>query len=284
MSFNQSRVTLLTVVTYFVILRTLLKGSFVRLSLDDASKVVSFSHSLAISIAAIYALNASDWQLTNEQEQEIIRQEQSNSLKGIENRNILDDSQNIIINGRSPLAKDLLAWEAGYLLYDTIALCIQSRQRHNVSGLLRLVVYTLRDSRDILVHHILIFSGLASLPAYFSIRRELGTWIFTSFLLMNASTPVLHARTWFRRRYGKRSETLEFSFILLFAMSRFGLVYWVIDKYAQYHNLSFRTAFGRLYLVCKTGTLALVGFNAIWWLALVRNFMKRAILQRRKPQ
>ena len=277
MGFNQSRIILLTVVTYSAVLRSFLKGSLARLSLDDATKIVSFSHSLAISIAAVYTLNKRDWKLPDEHEQETIRNERL-----IGNRYRLDDSENIIINGRSPLAKDLLAWEAGYLLYDTIALLIQTRQKRNVSGFLRLIGYTFRESTDIFVHHILIFSGLASLPVYFFLRRELGTWVLTSFLLMNASTPVLHARTWFRRRYNKRSETLELCFILLFAMSRFGLVYWIIDKYAQYHNLNFRTAFKSLYLICRTVTLALVGFNAIWWLALVRNFLKRAISKRKR--
>lgn len=282
MGFNQSRITIVTAVTYFAILRSLLKGSVARLSVDDASKVVSFSHSLVISIAAVYALNARDWKLPDEQEQESIRHDQLKFLKDNGNRDMLDDSKNIIINGRLSLAKNLLAWEAGYLLYDTIVLCIQCRQKHNISGFLRLVLQTFRESKDVFIHHILIFLGLASLPPYFKLRRELGTWIFTSFLLMNASTPILHARTWFRRKYGKRSETLEVCFILLFAISRFGLVYWVIGKYAQYHSLSFRTAFGSLYLVCRTGTLTLVGFNAIWWLFLVKNFVKRAILASRR--
>ena len=280
--FGQSRVSVVTVITYSVVLHSLRKGPFARLSLDNASKVVSFSHSLVISLAAIYTLSAGDWALPDSQEQAAIRHEQAKNLGSYKDRKMLDDTQNIIINGRSSLAKGLLAWEAGYLLYDTIVLFVQSQQRHKASGYMRLIGYTISESTDVFVHHVLIFFGLASLPTYFLNRRELGTWVFTSFLLMNASTPLLHARTWFRRRYGRQSEALEFSFILLFAATRFGLVYWVIRKYAQYHYLETWNAFKSLYLICRTGTVALVGFNAIWWVTLVRRFVKRIASQGQK--
>ena len=277
MGYEQWPVTLLTIITYSAALRSLVKSSPCCLSVDNASKIVSFSHSLTISAAALYTLNAGGWALPGAQEQEAIRREQLNRLGGQGNYALLDDSQNIIINGRSRLAKGLLAWEAGYLFYDTIILFVQSRQKHRNPGLLYLVRLTISESADVFVHHVLIFFGLASLPIYFSKRRELGTWVFTSFLLMNASTPLLHTRTWFRRRYGKQSEALELSFILLFAASRFGLVYWVIKKYAYYHDLETWDAFKRLYFVCRAGSSALVGFNAIWWSILLKRFLRRMI-------
>ena len=279
---DQTRISIATVIIYSAILSLLRRGTVASLSLDNASKVVSFSHSLAISLAAVYTLNTGYWALPDIGEQAAIRHEQVELHDRHDNSMLLDDSQNIIINGRSDLAKGLLAWEAGYLLYDTITLFAQSKQKHKASGYMRLVGYTFRESTDVFTHHVLIFFGLASLPSYFSHRRELGTWVFTSFLLMNASTPLLHARTWYRHHYGRQSEALEFSFLLLFASTRFGLVYWVVRNYAQYHNLETWNAFKSLYPICRVGTIALVGFNAMWWIALLRKFVKRAMFRRQK--
>ena len=274
--------TLATIITYSCILRLLTKGQVSRLSVDNASKVVSVLHSLAVSTLALYLLRSDDWSLPTPEETLSMKSDTSNTDNNSGDLEIpLDDSQNVIINGRSSKAKALLAWEAGYLFYDTVVLILDRRTKEQETTFIKSLTSAIKSSPDVFIHHVLLFLGLASLPTYFSVRRELGTWVFTSFLLMNASTPFLHLRTFYRRQYGKKSMSLEFLFVVAFAASRFGLVFWVLQQYAKYHDLDTWSAFQKLYFVCRAGTMSLVGFNAIWWFTLVSRLTKQLIIQKR---
>jgi hypothetical protein len=180
----------------------------------------------------------------------------------------LDDSDNHLIRGCSRLANAITSWETGYLLYDTWALIRPSGDAPAS------LTQAARRSPVLLGHHLSLAAALLVLQVYIARGRERGIWIIVAFLLMNASNPLLHAR-WWTRRTGRHSRLLETVFALTFALSRFGLVAWVLGRYGAHHGLGALAAYRRLRIPCQLGTGALVGLNALWWLALVRGIFAR---------
>lgn len=186
----------------------------------------------------------------------------------------LDDSRNPIIQGQNTLANFVTAWEAGYLIYDTGAMLLDSRANGRSKSYLTAITRMLQRSPVVFVHHILLIGGLLLLQAYIVAGREKGLEILMTFVLMNASTPLLHLRWWLKRTTGRKDARADAALAFVFAVTRFGGVYWVMKKYGQYHNLNSWEAFRRQRLPCQAGTGLLTVLNALWWLGLLRQSVK----------
>lgn len=186
----------------------------------------------------------------------------------------LDDSANPLISGRNALANFVTAWEAGYLIYDTGALFLESYVKDSSRGTRRAFRRLLRTSPIFVVHHVLLSAALLWLQTYIAVGREKGLKIIMAFALMNASSPVLHLRWWRRKTTGRNNASIDIALALVFAVTRFGSVYWVMEKYGQYHDLSPWQAFRMQRLPCQAGTGSLTAVNALWWLGLLRQMTK----------
>lgn len=183
----------------------------------------------------------------------------------------LDDSQNPLISGRNILANFVTAWEAGYLVYDTGALFFESYVKSDPRSTRRALVRLLRTSPVFVVHHVLLTVALLWLQTYVAVGREKGLKIIMAFFLMNASSPLLHLRWWRRKTTGRSDAKIDIALALVFAATRFGSVYWVMERYGHYHNLSPWQSFRKQRVPCQAGTGSLTAVNALWWLGLLKQ-------------
>ena len=230
------------------------------------NKAVSAAHATTSSITALLLLRYASWP--------ILPSQKSAPQDAYGKSHHLDDSRNPTINGHNKLANALTAWETAYLLYDTYAM-IDARRKKDQSAVRAALRAVARDSPITLVHHVLLSSALLVLQAYIAAGKEKGMWVITAFLLMNGSTPLMHARWWNRQRTGASNTALDMAFLATFAASRFGVVYWILTKYGQHHGLGPFQAYAMLRKRCQIGTAMLVGLNGIWWTMLAVNIAKR---------
>jgi hypothetical protein len=235
------------------------------------NKAVSAAHATTTSIAALLLLRYSSWP--------IIPLRSSATQNAHDSKQHLDDSRNPTINGQNRLANALTAYETAYLLYDTYTM-IHAQRRKNQSTVRAALRVVARDSPVTLVHHVLLSSAFLVLQAYIAAGKEKGMWVITAFLLMNSSTPLMHARWWNRQRTGASNTALDVAFLTTFAASRFGVVVWILTKYGQYHNLGPWQAYTMLRGKCQIGTAVLVGLNGLWWTTLAGHVLKRNIKRR----
>lgn len=235
------------------------------------NKAVSAAHATTSSIAALLLLRYSSWP--------ILPWPSSGPQDAHKRDRHLDDSHNPTINGHNRLANALTAYETAYLLYDTCAM-VHARRMKNQSTFRAALRVVARDSPVTLLHHVLLSSALLVLQAYIAVGKEKGMWVITAFLLMNGSTPLMHARWWNRQRTGTSNMALDIAFLATFAASRFGVVLWILVKYGQYHGLGPWQAYAMLRKRCQIGTAMLVGLNGIWWTMLAFNVAKRNIKRR----
>ena len=237
----------------------------------NLNKAFSAAHATTTSIAALLLLRYASWpvplprsastQDTNEKEQH------------------LDDTQNPMINGHNRMANALTAWETVYLLYDTYTMVRTYRMKNRLSFRAALGVAA-RSSPVAFAHHVLLSSAFLVLQAYIAAGKEKGMWVITAFLLMNGSTPLMHARWWNRQQTGTSSTAINVAFLTTFAASRFGVVVWILTKYGQHHGLGPWQSYTMLRKRCQIGTAMLVGLNGLWWTILAVNVVKRNIKRR----
>ncbi|CAK4030706.1 TRAM LAG1 CLN8 homology domain-containing [Lecanosticta acicola] len=228
-------------------------------------KGISDVHSLISSTAALYALSKR-WP------HDVQPKKHSASY--------LDDSNNPLIVGKSDLGNAITSWETGYLLFDTAVKLLshwQTVRAEQRVSLQRMPLAVLRREPLILFHHFALLGGLAFLQVYIAKGRERGVWIIVAFILMNASTPVMHWRWRQRQRTGRTTLTADVLLALVFGASRLGLVGWVLKQYADYHGIGAWDAFQRQRGVCRTGTAVLFGMNAVWEAALLKRIAGRII-------
>lgn len=202
-------------------------------------------------------------------------------------RSAFDDAATPLIAGRSALGNAVTAWEAGYLLFDSLALVWLSRPRPRSGAGVRdvgtAVVRCARDDPFIFVHHTTLFAGLAVLQYFISHGRERGVWVVVAFVLMNASTPLLNLRWWVRKRRGRGSLGLDAALAAAFAGARLGSVWWVLREYGRWHSggqgrvVGVWEAFRGQRWVCQVGTGALVGLNGLWLGLLVSSIGRRVM-------
>lgn len=185
----------------------------------------------------------------------------------------VDDSTNPTITGRNWLGNAVTAWETGYLVFDSAGMLWASPRsgRGTLSGLVK------RDP-VMVFHHLTLLSGLGILQFFVSRGRERGVFVITAFLLMNASTPLLHVR-WFLRQSGKSSVVVDAVFAMVFAVCRIGVVFWVLRRYGRWHGLGAWEALSGQRWICQVGTAGLVGVNGVWVSMLVRSIVRRVVLQ-----
>lgn len=231
-------------------------------SLKFRIKAISAGHSVLATALTVYALRG-HWQI-----------QASEKGKAPSPDNALDDAENPLISGTSKIANFVTAWEAGYLIYDTIALAIEARGQDYGASLSRILRRTIKRSPVMVVHHVLIIAALLYLETYIATRREKGQKIIMAFFLMNASNPLLHLR-WYRHKVTGRSDVrIDSALATVFAATRFGSIWWVMREYGLYHNIGAWEAFRRQRIPCQAGTGLLTTMNALWWLALVAQIVK----------
>ena len=187
----------------------------------------------------------------------------------------LDDSENPLIQDQSNFANALTAWETGYLVYDTWVL-VHSVHAGSESSYYQSILQAAKTQPAGFGHHIALSCAFLVLQRYIHLGRERGIWIICALMLMNASTPVLHAR-WWARQQGSSSKTWDAVFAAAFATCRFGTVAWVLRTYGYYHGLGAWESYRKLRIPCQTGTGALVGLNALWWVALTTGMVRRGL-------
>ncbi|KAL8787064.1 MAG: hypothetical protein Q9213_002406 [Squamulea squamosa] len=194
-----------------------------------------------------------------------------------------DDSNNPLIQTRSPLGNFVTAIECGYLLQDTINLLQAARLRRGLArtrSKIDLRSFLHYVDKPLLIHHIGIALALLGLQYYISQNRERGVYIIVQFLLMNSSTPVLNLR-WWLRTYHPDFKLIrlgsDMAFIAVFYMARVWLIGWIIKEYGKSHGYSsaWEVYVKALRLPCKVGTGALWVVNTAWWALLVKSVIKR---------
>jgi TLC domain len=256
-----------SIVTYSIICRLLLRGTKQGV-VDVRLRAISAAHASVATLVILLALSASPLRFPAPTGL-VTHRGPKYTLDGN-----LDDTGNPLIKERSSLANAVTAWETGYLLYDTWALVRSANPTS--SGFVESIGAAARKQPAIFGHHLALSSAFLFLQHYIYRGRERGIWIIIAFLLMNASNPLLHARWWMRQQ-DRASRRLDITFAVVFAVSRFGLVGWVLQRYAVYHNIGAWDAFKKLRSPCQAGTSTLVGLNALWWMILVKNLMKKSL-------
>ena len=266
----------LSTTTYILLLRVLRSSNVFGLcSVQGPVKVISSAHAAVSSLLAVYALRSSQWYRFPSPSARF----SSRKPPTLTGDGDLDDSANPLIQRRSAVLNALTAWEAGYLIYDTYALVTSLRVSHQPTiklGLVGAVFRLARVSPAILAHHVLLAAALLYLQVVIARNRERGVWVIVAFMLMNASTPVLHAR-WWAKRSGRDmlAHVLEVILVVSFAVTRFGAIAWVLKCYGGYHGLGPWEVYKRFRPQCQAGTAALVAFNGLWWFIIVKQLVKR---------
>ena len=224
-------------------------------------RAISALHSTSTTFAALYLLNFDPWPVPAAQSDRTLDSDHP------------DDRANPIISGKSVRGNLVTAWETGYLVYDTLALLYASSKSHPSHNPL---VTLSKNDPVFLTHHVVLIVALGYLQTYIAKGRERGVWVIIAFILMNASSPLLHLRWWSKkRRNGRVPLGLDVAFAVVFAASRFGLIVWVLKRYGDYHGFGPVEALRRQRIPCKSGTAMLVGVNAVWWVSLVRGILLR---------
>lgn len=205
-------------------------------------------------------------------------------------KSVFDDLLNPMIAGRSTLGNAVTGLETGYLVFDTLALIYLSRQRlqdaHSkgspastatTSNLATAFAHLAKSEPLTLTHHLTLATGLGILQNFIARGRERGVYIITAFILMNASTPLLHLRWYRRKRTGRSSLILDAALAVVFAAARLSVIWWVLGQYGKWHGVSaWQTLRGQRW-VCQAGTGALGVLNAVWLGRLVRGIGGRVL-------
>lgn len=256
----------LSAATYTAALNVLERSSLGSGNPIADSKALSDVHSLFTTVGGLYALSK-PW---------------SRASHGATSpATYLDDRRNPLIWGRSSLGNAITSWETGYLLFDTIhKLLLQYRGTSAQDGgvprrLANAFVAVSKKEPVIWFHHLALLGALSGLQVYTARGRERGVWIIVAMMLMNASTPVMHWRWRQIKRNGKSSLKLDVVFALVFAACRFGVVFYVVRKYAKYHGLESWEAFRRQRAICQLSTASLVVLNGVWWSLLLKRIFGR---------
>ncbi|KAK5952847.1 hypothetical protein OHC33_005966 [Knufia fluminis] len=254
----------LSTATYGAVLGSLYEKRQPHSSLRALVKAISAGHSIVATCLTIASLSQ-PWTIL------------PGSLKAgsIDSADRLDDSRNPLISGKNSLANFITAWEAGYLIYDTGAMFLESFVKDRSRGYCSALIRLLRGSPVFVAHHALLIASLLWLQTYVAVGREKGLQIIMAFFLMNASNPLLHLRWWRKKSTGKSDVRVDAALAAVFAATRFGSVYWVVEKYGQYHDFGVWEAFRRQRLECQAGTGLLTGLNAVWWVGLVMQILRR---------
>lgn len=263
-------VVILSTTTYSAILRLLYDEKQSNSSVRVLVKSISACHSIVATCLAIVSL-VQPWAIPSSP------QTTKSPSSGIESSATgkLDDTRNTLISGKNNLANFITAWEAGYLIYDTGALFLESYVRDKSRGYRSALIRLFRGSPIFVAHHVLLISSLLWLQTYIAKGKEKGLKVIMAFFLMNASNPLLHLRWWKKKLTGKRDMEVDAALAAVFAITRFGSVYWVMQTYGQYHGFGAWEAFRRQRIECQAGTGLLTGLNALWWVALLAQMARR---------
>jgi hypothetical protein len=225
-------------------------------------EAISGAHAAGMTLATLLALRQSPLHFYSNQTRGELHYRSDGNL---------DDSKNPMIQEQSDLANAITAWETGYLIYDTWGMVQYSSP---TSGIFRSISAAAQSNPFEFAHHTGLATALLYLQYYIWKGNERGIWIIVALTLMNASTPLLRIRSWAAHQ-GKRSKTLDVAFAVSFALSRMGVIFWILQRYGAHHGLNAWSAYLKLRLPCQAGTGAIFGLNTAWWLLLLRSMARR---------
>ena len=236
-----------------------------------ALKGISTFHSTLITLLALHFVYQQQWGLAS-----LVY----DSISPTSPRHEQGNDANPTITLRSPYANAITAWETGYLLQDTFALCLKWHLFHGPGK------HILDPA--IMAHHILLCTALLVLQYYILYGRERGIYIIMQFFLMNASTPLLNVRWWLRSGHAdgfikdlglKRRMRwgVDMALTCVFFAARIWLVWWILKDYGRWDDKGVMDVWWDLRGWCKLGTGALLVGNAIWWLRLLRGLIRRGL-------
>lgn len=260
----------IAIVTYSTSLGFLIRKDHSCSSIRTRIKAISACHSLFASCLTVAALSQT-WDVAPHPK----FSGSEKVLDGTSSGGILDDSQNPLISGKNSLANFVTAWEAGYLIYDTGALFLESLFKNRSRDARLALTNLIQESPIFVAHHFLLASALLWLQTYIATKREKGLRVIMAFFLMNASNPILHLRWYKKKTTGKSDTRVDAILAAVFAITRFGSVYWTIRKYAQYHGLGTWESLRMQRTVCQAGTGLLTGLNALWWAGLIAQMARQ---------
>ena len=251
---------------YTILLRFLSGHSPSPTRFSKSIRAISTLHSALLTILAIYALRQQEWRSPGAPPSNLSSSSKTN-IAG--NGGYPDDSRNPLITARSEFANSITAAEAGYLVFDTFALTMETRLQGGGKAL----------DKTLLTHHIGIGSALLCLHYYIAQGREAGIYVIVLLLLMNSSTPILNLR-WHLRNYARERKTAilaaDVAFVLSFFMARIWLIWKVLDMYGRYHGWTAWKAYTvGLRMPCRLGTGAIWTANLAWWIILVSKTLGR---------
>jgi hypothetical protein len=273
----------LTAASYALLLRALSPAPTTPSAFRTNNRKLSAVHSTITTILTLYCLRHSAWNITDSNRIPHDPEKVSIERSKPSYRATLNDAHNPLIQSRSTLSNHITSFETGYLIYDTLTLVASSYISRSASArsVLRAPAYLAQDAPIFFAHHLALIASLSWLQTYIAAGKEKGVQIILAFLLMNASNPLLHARWFVRKSMGRTDKTLDVAFAAVFAVSRFGTVIWVLRTYGAFHGMGAWEAYKMLRVQCQSGTAALVGFNAVWWVLLVWKIVKRDLIKRK---
>lgn len=267
--------------TLYPLLHHLLAGPCPTLHQYTAAlKATSTLHSLLTTTLSLYCIHnlRKQW-LSPPSPTDIHNNPDSNSQKS----RYPNSTTNPTITTRSPLANALTAFEAGYLLQDTIYILLKPhlyRRPTRDNPPTHLKPHQTTYDIPLLIHHSLLTPLLLHLHNSYILRsRELGIYIILQLLLMNASTPLLNLR-WYLRTHHPRLKTprlvADIAFAIAFFAARIALVGWVLRDHSKWHGMGLWEVFWRgLRVPCQLGTGALWVGNLGWWGVLIGRLVGR---------
>ncbi|GFZ44397.1 hypothetical protein JCM24511_02119 [Saitozyma sp. JCM 24511] len=159
-----------------------------------------------------------------------------------------------LIRTQSQWADAVVALEAGYLIGDTVFLVLHRRTLRKPAFL-----------RRVIAHHAIVFALLITYLRAAARGKASGAFFVASFMIMNLSTPLQYL-VWAVQRFGRNPSpavvtSLHVLAMTVYAVARFGLLYYQLWIYGQTRGLSVIKAFNTLPPVCRTGILILLLAN-----------------------
>jgi hypothetical protein len=179
-----------------------------------------------------------------------------------------------IIAAQSHFANNIIGYEAGYLLQDSLTLLYVYRNtRHSPPSRGKAVNYL-----HLFMHHVLIGSAIVYLQRRIAARRTPGVLVVVAMHLMNASS-VPGTIRWFliRRSPGRKALIANMTILYLasFAAVRIALFYFIIYVFGRQQGISTWRAVGKMRVPCRVGIGTILLVNSAWLIQGIRNAARR---------
>jgi TLC domain len=179
-----------------------------------------------------------------------------------------------IITTQSRFANNIIGYETGYLLQDSLVLLYAYRNARNSRSSRSKAVNYLHLS----MHHALMGSAILYLQRRIAAGRTPGVLVVVAMHLMNASS-VPGTIRWFliQRSPGRKSLIANMTILYLasFAIVRIGLFYFIIYVFGMQQGISTWRAVGKMRIPCRIGIGTILLVNTAWLTQGIRSAIRR---------